>query len=121
MVKERQLKESAGAVSGLVGLEVSIGEDSNTKASPQFSGRTPGGDAGGRTTYPRGGRRPRDSALPRRSLGAKRGTKSETRFASRCRECYKSYSHVDSHSRPMIMNVIQVSLSINKEAIFIFL
>lgn len=55
MVKERQLKESAGAVSGLVGLEVSIGEDSNTKASPQFSGRTPGGDAGGGTTYPRGG------------------------------------------------------------------
>lgn len=121
MARERQLKKSAGAVSGVVGSEVSIGEDSNTKGSPQFSGRTPGGDAGGGASHPRGGRRPRHSPLPRGGIGAKGREKSEWRVASRCRGCYKSYSHVDSHSSPMIMNVIQVSLSINKEAIFIFL
>lgn len=99
---------------------MSIGEDRDTK-SDRLSLRGPREAAAAHARPPTPGAR---QATPARARGGRRGATGRggrVRVGPRPPRDYKSYSDVDSHSGLMVMNVIQVSLSINKEAIFIFL
>ena len=102
------------------GLQVSIGEDSDTK-SGRLSLRGPRGAtaAHARPLAP-AGTHTSPTFISMRHKGGKCGG-GRVRDGPQPPREYKSYSDVDSHSGLMVMNVIQVSLSINKEAIFIFL
>lgn len=102
------------------GLQVSIGEDSDTK-SGRLSLRGPRGAAATHARPPAtAGKHASPTSISQGHKGGKCGG-GRPRDGPRPPRDYKSYSDVDSHSGLMVMNVIQVSLSINKEAIFIFL